>query len=280
MTDSKQLQITPVDRLKKQVNLISVQEQFDNALGENKNAFTASLIDLFVSEKRLQTCDPNLVIAEALKAATLKLPINKSLGFAYIIPYKNIPTFQIGYKGLVQLAIRSGIYSILNTDNVYEGELVSKDKLTGTIDLSGERTSDTIVGYFAHLETVNGFKKTVYGSVEEVKAHGSKFSKSYNHSSSVWKSDFDAMARKTMITQLLSKFGLMSVEMATQMEIVNSSEQADRIYENDGNTGDIIDINTGEVQEPETVETADSGVDVAINDEPPPNTQERPGPNF
>ncbi len=210
----------PIDRLKAILSAESVQQQFRNVLGENAGAFVASIIDLWNNDKYLQLCDPKLVAGEALKAASLKLPINKQLGFAYIIAYRDgktgqyIPTFQPGYKGYIQLCLRAGVYRFINADVVYEGELVEIDKLTGGFKIDpAKRISDKKIGYFAFLETLNGFQKGLYMTVEEIVKHAQRFSKSYNSSSSTWKSDFDAMALKTVLRLLLSKYGIMSIEM-------------------------------------------------------------------
>lgn len=208
---------TPVDRLKGILGSESVKEQFQNALKENSSLFVASLIDIYGNDKYLQECEPKAVVMEALKAATLKLPINKNLGFAYIVPYKNKgvsePQFQIGYKGLIQLAMRTSQYKYINADVVYEGELQSADKLTGEIDISGEKKSDKVVGYFAFFETLNGFRKTVFWYEGKVREHAKKYSKSYNSSYSPWQTQFDEMAIKTVLRNSLSKWGILSVEM-------------------------------------------------------------------
>lgn len=170
-----QIATRPVDRLKQVMASPSVQQQFQNALEKNSNLFVASLIDLYASDTYLQQCEPAQVVAEALKAATLKLPINKSLGFAYIVPYKKqgkqIPQFQLGYRGMIQLAMRSGIYKYLNADIVYEGEYKGYSKLTGDLDLTGEKKSDIVIGYFAYIESVNGFKKAVFATRDDMEAH-------------------------------------------------------------------------------------------------------------
>lgn len=217
--NSKQL-VRPIDRLKGILNAESVQEQFKSVLAENAEAFVASIIDLYNTDKTLQACDPKAVVMEALKAASLKLPINKQLGFAWIIPYRDnktgqyIPTFQLGYKGYIQLCMRTGAYKYINADIVYEGELIKHDKLTGEIEIDPEqRKSDKKIGYFAFIETLNGFRKTLYMSVEEIIKHAQKYSKSYNNKASVWATDFDSMALKTCLRLLLSKYGIMSVEM-------------------------------------------------------------------
>lgn len=187
------------------------------SLKENAGAFSASILDLYNSDTYLQRCNPKQVFGECLKAVSLKLPINKQLGFAYIVPYNNVPQFQLGYKGMIQLCMRTGAYKYINAGPVYEGEFKSENKLTGEIDISGEKISDKIVGYFAYLETLIGFKKAVYWTREKVEAHAAKFSKSYKSSNSVWKSDFDAMAMKTVMRNLLSHYAVMSVEMNTAL---------------------------------------------------------------
>lgn len=210
---SKDVFVAPVDKLKNILQAPSVQEQFKNALAENRNLFVASLIDLYSSDKNLQQCEPAAIVREALKAAVLQLPIAKSLGFAWIVPYKGIPQFQLGYRGYVQLALRTGVYRFINADIVYDGELRGTDKLTGLVDLSGERKSNKVIGYFAYLETVNGFKKAVYWTKEQVTEHAKRFSPSFNFKDGAWQTNFDAMAIKTVLRQLISHYGIMSIEM-------------------------------------------------------------------
>ena len=239
---------TQVTALRTMLEAESVQKQFHNALKENKDAFIASVIDLYSGDVALQRCDPKAVLQEALKAAVLKLPINKALGFSYIVVYNNskrdingqwvkvpTPTFLVGYRGLIQMAMRTGQYKTINADAVYKGELRGADKLTGRIDLSGERESDEVVGYFAHFELLNGFTKTLYMSVREMAAYAKKFSPSVKRETTIdqllnkanapeagkavgWEGDFTAMALKTVIRRLLGKYGYLSVEMQGAME--------------------------------------------------------------
>ena len=236
--------LAPVEKLKIMLKADSVQEQFQNVLQENRGAFIASLIDIYATDRTLQECPPNLVILEALKAATLKLPINKSLGFAWIVPYKQRPQMQIGYKGYVQLAQRTGQYRYINADVVYEGELVSVDKLTGEIDLSGERKSDNVIGYFAHVETVNGFRKTSYWSKDQVLAHAKRFSRAFSSKDAPWQTSFDAMALKTAISSLLRTYGLLSTEMmnaiAADRDLEDESSFAQEAAEKAN--GQVIDV--------------------------------------
>lgn len=209
--------LKPVDKLKVALSADSVKKQFENALQEGSNLFIASVIDLYNGDTKLQNCDPNQVIVECLKAATLKLPINKQLGFAYIVPYKDHgiprPQFQIGYKGYIQLALRSGFYKHINTATIYEGEFSGANKLTGEIDVSGEKASDEVAGYLAYIETVNGFSKAAYWRKDAIIKHAQKYSKSYKAGSDIWTSNFDEMAEKTALRNLLSHYGLMSIEL-------------------------------------------------------------------
>lgn len=213
---------SPANIMRGILNSESTKKLLQDSLKENAGAFSASVLDLYNSDTYLQRCDPRKVFGECLKAVSLKLPISKQLGFAYVVPCGNVPQFRIGYKGLIQLCMRTGEYRYINADVVYEGEYQGADKLTGHVDLNGERTSDTVIGYFAYIETLNGFKKAIYWSKEKVIDHAKKFSKSYNSSNSVWKSNFDAMAIKTVLRNLLSKYGVMSVEMVNAMQAEES----------------------------------------------------------
>lgn len=209
-------------KLKDLIQMTQIKEMFRNALQENSDSFLASVIDLYNNDRTLQACAPNEVIMECFKAATLHLPINKQLGFAWIVPYKDktgkmIPTFQLGYRGLIQLCLRTGAYRHIHAGPVYDGEFISENRLTGEIDLSGMKVSDKVIGFSAYIETVNGFSKAIYWSVEETNRHARKYSKSYGRDSSPWVTDYESMATKTVLRSLLSKWGIMSVELQTAL---------------------------------------------------------------
>jgi len=243
-------QVSPVQKMTGILSSESVQQQFKNALGENSGVFVASIIDVYGSDNYLQKCEPKTVIMEALKAATLKLPINKNLGFAYIVPYKGKATMQIGYKGLIQLAQRTGHYKYINAGKVFEGEMVGENKLTGEIDMSGVKTSDAVVGYFAYIELLNGFSKIEFRTTKEITDHAKKFSQSFNTSFSPWKKHFDRMAIKTVLKSLLSTYGIMTVEMSSAM-VSEAYETPQDEIEMEANSGEMIDIN---MEEPAQVE--------------------------
>ena len=212
---------TPAQMLNSLLNNGAIQQTLKSTLDKNAGAFAASVMNLFNNDTLLQQCEPRAVLAEALKAAALKLPVEKQLGFAYIIPYKDRgvpkPQFQLGYKGYIQLAMRTGEYRYINAGKVYEGELKSEDKLTGAVDISGERVSDKIIGYFAYIETLNGFSKTYYWSREKLTEHVKKYSKAFQKGSAIWRDNFDEMAIKTVLRNLLSHYGIMSIEMSSAL---------------------------------------------------------------
>ena len=206
---------TPAQLMNSILNSDHTKKLLENTLKENAGSFAASVLDLYNTDTYLQKCDPKQVFGECLKAASLKLPINKQLGFAYVVPYKGVPQFQLGYKGMIQLAMRTGAYKHINAGIVYEGEYKGENKLTGDIDLSGERVGDEIIGYFAYIETINGFSKALYWTRDKVVAHAMRFSQSYRSGSAIWKEHFHEMAQKTVLRNLLSQWGIMSVEMIT-----------------------------------------------------------------
>lgn len=261
MESTAKTPVRRVDILKKTLGSDSVQEQFKNALGANSNSFVASIIDLYTGDAALQACDPNLVVAQALKAAVLKLPLTKALGFAYIVVFNNsvrmpdgswqkvpVPTFIPGYRGYIQLAMRTGQYKTLNADVIYEGELRRVSKLTGEIALDGEKKSDKIEGYFAYFELQNGFSKTLFMTVEQMAKHAKQYSPSLKNSKDVtvdslkilanssqstdkvgWLGNFTEMALKTCMRNLLARWGYLSVEMqnAVAMDADEAQESRD-----------------------------------------------------
>lgn len=188
-----------------------VKSKFTELLGTRTNQFMTSLLSIVNNNSYLKNANPDSIYTSAMMAAALDLPINPNLGFAYIIPYGNQAQFQIGYKGLIQLALRSGQFKTISACPVYEGQLVENNPLTGfKFDFSNKQ-SDKVIGYASYFSLINGYEKTMYMSVAEVEAHGKKYSKTY--SNGTWAKDFDAMAQKTCLKLLLSKYAPLSIEM-------------------------------------------------------------------
>lgn len=241
-----------IDQFKGILNSQTIRAQLRNSLKDNAGAFLSSMIDLYSGDSALQKCDPEKVALECVKAAALKLPLVKSLGFAYVVPYKNVPTFTIGYKGLIQLAQRSGQYKYINADCVYEGEELRHDRLSGMVSISGERASDTAVGYFAYFKLLNGFEKALYMSREDVEKWAQRYSPSYNSSFTPWKNEFDKMAQKTVLRRLIGTYGVMTPELQGALEKDDQGETPAARKERMANKT-VIDVEGVEV-EPEAGE--------------------------
>lgn len=231
-TEPKKSQaLVKIEALQSALSTDFVSKSLTAALGEAAPAFSASLIEIVTTDSYLSDCDPRKVVLQALKAAALRLPLSKQLGQAWIIAYDGEPQFQIGYKGLIQLGIRSGKYKTMNADAVYEGEYRLIDRLAGTFDLNGQRKSDKVIGYFAYFELLNGFQKMMYMTVKQVDDHAKKYSKSYNNKRSPWKNEFDAMGIKTQIRLLLTHWGYLSPEMAEAIKSDLDYDAADDAME-------------------------------------------------
>lgn len=257
------------------------QSLLQSSLKENKGAFCTSLMEIFSSDEKLLQCKPNDLMAEALKAASLRLPLNKQLGQAYLLPFKNkgvmTPTLVIGTKGYLQLAMRTGKYETINADVVYEGEFNHYDKVTGKLDLSGAQISNTPIGYFAYFKKKDGLTKLLYMTLDEVCRYAQQYSPTVKFSEKVdaeklkemalkqaangsgegvgWYSNFESMAIKTVLRRLLSKWGELSIE---SNDITNLDEAPSAIVQRDeefAEAKNVITVNadTGEVVNAEEV---------------------------
>ena len=193
----------------------SVQERFEKMLGKKSAGFLSSLLSLVNNNNLLQKANPTSVLAAAATAASLDLPVNPSLGLAWIVPYGNGAQFQLGYRGAIALAMRSGQMKSIVMTEVYEGECKCWNRFTETFEF-GDRVSDNIIGYYARFETINGFVKATFWTKEEVLKHAKRFSKSFNRGP--WQSDFDAMAKKTVLLSIIKTYAPMSIEMQSAFE--------------------------------------------------------------
>lgn len=266
--------------LQQLLNSAGIRRRFEELLDTSAPSFMSSILTIFKTNSKLQECSPNSILTAAGIAAALKLPINPGLGFAFIVPYKGQATFQLGTKGFIQLAMRSGQYRTLHSGAVREGQIKDIDFLTGEI-IRGEKISDTVVGYVAYMELINGFSKALYMSVDELREHAEKYSQSYVYDlrtgrrSSVWSTNFDSMARKTVLKRLLSNFGIISIDQqsaalatALQADQAVITEEGFRYIDNDHGGEKIVPFN--EVIDLPEVDDADSADDAS--DEPPENT--------
>lgn len=200
------------------------QKYLESVLGEKRQSFVTTVTTLVNNTAQLQECQPQTIIYAALKSASFGFPVDNNLGFAYVLPYKNTKKgkdgntyevleaqFQMGAKGIVQLAVRSGQFLTINVSDVREGELVSRDRLTGNIqfkwiDNEVDRGKAEVIGYVGYFKLKGGYEKIFYMSKEEVTQHSEKYSQAVKKGySSPWKDNFDAMAKKTVLKLMLNK---------------------------------------------------------------------------
>lgn len=200
------------------------RRRFDDLLGRRAPQFVSSIVSMVNADEKLQEAfrnAPLTVIQSALKAATYDLPIDTTLGYAYIVPFRNKnkvmeATFLLGYKGMLQLALRTGVYKTINVVDVREGELKRYDRLTEEVEIDfvedeDEREALPIVGWAGYFRLVNGTEKTIYMTRKQIEAHERKHRKG-QYMGKGWREDFEAMARKTVLRRLLGTWGIMSID--------------------------------------------------------------------
>ncbi len=221
----------------------SIQQRFEAILGKKAQGFISSVLQVINGNKLLCTAEPATVLNAAATAASLDLPINPNLGFAWIVPYKGKAQFQMGWKGFVQLALRTGQYQRINVTEVYENQFKSFNRLTEELiadfDIEGK---DDVVGYASYFRLNNGMEKMTYWSKEEVINHAKKYSQAYGKGSmSPWndKDQFHAMAKKTVLKNAISKWGIMSIEMQTAQIADQAVQEHEGDYKYIDNTIDV-----------------------------------------
>lgn len=210
------------------LNMPSTAKFLESTLQEKKAEFVSNLIAMCDADNKLAACDPGQLMKCAMNATALNLPLNKNLGYAYVIPYNGVPQFQIGYKGLIQLAIRTGQYRFINATEIREGE-ISHNKITGEVTFHGEKPDGKVVGYMAYIEMMNGFTASLYMTEQQIEQHALRFSKSYAYdkskgtATSKWSDQLarPAMCKKTVLKGLLGTYGLMTTEFAKAFDTDN-----------------------------------------------------------
>ena len=196
-----------------------VLARLNQLVGDNAEKWVSTILTVGTSSKQLRECDPKTIVHAAIQSISLRLDIDKNLGFAHIVPYGKVAQFQMGYKGFIQLAMRSGQYQTINATKVFEGQLIKNNLLTGEIEFNADlKASDKIIGYVAFFRLLNGFEKCYYMTKEEVEKHARMYSKSFNNKDGQWSKNFDAMALKTVLKLLLSKYGILSIEMQSAIQ--------------------------------------------------------------
>ena len=252
MTENKSITVTKSARAVTFSTFMSsdaVKQKVNEMIGgKDGQGFITSIISAVSTNPELAKCEHSTILSAAMQGAALKLSPSNQLGHYYLVPYKEkikgtkdyrmVSQFQMGYKGYIQLAMRSGQYKDLDVMDIREGEYKGKDKFTGKpviefIEDDDERENLPIIGYFAYFELLNGFRKSLYWSKAKMEKHALQYSKGYasdienGNKYTFWSKDFDGMAYKTMLRQLLSKWAVMSIEMqnaiASDMAVINEN---------------------------------------------------------
>ena len=257
---------TGLAALKTTLNNEGLQKKFQEMMGKKSVGFLTSLTTCVQNNSLLQKADINGIILAAGQAAALDLPINPNLGLAAIIPFKGSAQFQIMRDGWMDLCLRTGQFRYIANEVVYEGELVTKNRFTGEYSFDEtKKTSEKIVGFMASFELTNGYRKTIYSTVEEIKKHGMKYSQTYKMGKGLWVDNFEAMGLKTVLKHLLKKYAPKSIEtiaMAVESDQATFSGDLDNLgnaqasYPDNDNTVEAevvdfveVDTETGEVTE-------------------------------
>lgn len=230
-----------------------VKKKFEELLGKKSVGFITSVMQVVNGNNLLQKASPESIYNASAMAATLDLPINNNLGFAWIVAYSGVAQFQMGWKGFVQLALRTGQYKAINVIEVYESQFKSYDRLTEEFNADFKQLgTGKVVGYAAYFRLLNGFEKTSFWSTEDVKQHAKKHSKTFTQTGGVWNSDFDAMAKKTVLKNTLAKWGILSVDMQqaliSDQAVIKNIETMEVSYV-DNETQDIPTVEVEEIKD-------------------------------
>jgi len=203
-----------------------IMQRFEEVLGApGASGYVASVIIAASANSALQNCEPKSIFSSALRAATLRLSCDPSTGQAYLVPFKGRATLIVGYKGLYNLAVRTGKYRYIQVYDVREGMEISEDPMTGSLKIETNRTGNEIIGYIASFELLTGFSKAIYMTVPEIHAHAKEYSQSYERSDSAWKTNTRDMERKTILRRLLTHWGYLNpADAALAIDNPNADE--------------------------------------------------------
>ncbi len=207
-----------------------IMTRFVEVLGNYQaSAYVSSVMLAVGGSQALQECSMASIATSAMRAATLRLSCDPAIGQAYLVPFKGTATLVIGYKGLRDMAIRTGKYRHLHVAKIYEGEVVIEDRITGVHKIAGEKKSEKAAGWLFYMELFTGFAKSIYMTVEEIHAHAQKYSKSYNRPDSPWKTHTELMEKKTLLRLGISHWGYLDPYDLMTMNAVDEEEDKNTI---------------------------------------------------
>lgn len=204
-------------------------ERFTEMMGERQaRAYISSVLIAVANNAALQECTPQSILTSAMRAASLRLSCDPATGQAHLVPFKGKATLVVGYKGIKDMALRTGKYRHLNIGPVYEGETINEDRLTGMHSYGDtDRKSNKVIGWLLYFELVTGYRKTVYMTVEQIHKHAAQFSKSYQRADSPWKTHTEAMEKKTLLRLGLTQWGYFDQNDAEVLRVTDDAEPID-----------------------------------------------------
>jgi recombination protein RecT len=186
----------------------AIFSRFEEIMGNREAAGYIAQVGIAVANSdKLRECTHQSIFISAMRAATLRLSVDPATGEAHLVPYGKKATLIVGYKGLMQMALRTLKYRYINTGKIYEGETVEEDRITGYLKITGSATSKNVIGWISAFELVAGYGKAIYMTLDEIYAHAKKYSPSFSYNDSVWKTNPESMERKTILRRLLSQWG-------------------------------------------------------------------------
>ena len=237
---------TPIEKITKYLDADTVKARFAQVVGDrNAGAYISSIMTTVANSEQLQKCTPNSIYISAVRAASLRLSTDPSLGQAYLVPFKGAATLVVGYKGLYDMAVRTNKYRYINVGPIYEGQTVEENQITGFHSILGQRQGNKIIGWIGAFEMFSGFGKTVYMTVEEIHAHAKEYSASYNNPGGVWKKETAKMERKTVLRLLIRRWGYLDPADVVALEETETAQ------------ADVIDAEHSNIYVPDYDEAAE-----------------------
>jgi recombination protein RecT len=279
MSEQTAIVTTNYDKIRAMAHNDKVITSFAQIVGGRTNAqcYIGSALLAVANNKDLMECVPASVMSSALRAATLELSCDPALGQAHLVPFNDrkkgkVATLILGYRGIEQLALRTNKYRYIQTREIYEGQVIEEDQLTGATQIHGKSTSDNVIGYFNYFQLLNGFSHTLYMTVEELQDHGARYSKTFDYDTSKWKTDFPAMAKKTVLRLNLLRYGVLTTHDKAVLDAMADEGAA---LEGDviDTTFESVDISEAEVKADAHPQSGKSAAQLQheITGEPTPN---------
>lgn len=258
-----------------------VKERFQEMMGTNGIYYLNQVLILVANNEDLQRCEPKSILIAAMRAASLRLSVDPGQGQAWIIPYGDVATFQIGYKGVYELALRTNQYRFINVIDVYEGEELVENRLTGIHMLNGKRTSDKVIARMLYFQLNSGFEKTFVMTVEEIEKHAKHYSKAYtgrNSQKSKWNDPFERpkMERKTVLINGLRQWGRFNQDDLAMMDQIENEQGWTGELPNPEDTKPPVEVKHTEAENMAALGFGDAKVTVEPEPEPEPQPEPEP----